>query len=491
MAFQRWGENDIEGIILDPPEQEEVKWNGLAFEKIDNLRILIVRNTQFLTSPKYLPNSLILLDWEGYPSMTLPPDFSPPKLVCFKLCRSLFKFEEPFQSLAYFPNIVGNMDALGSIFADGSAIKELPNSLFTLQNLSVLLLGGLRSHGRNSLKKLLQESQPFISCNNIECLDLGNCGLWDEDVYHTLKCFQNLQNVDLSGNNFASLPECIKECDDLMTLEINNCKRLRDIPELPSGLRQIKAENCTALTTESLSRLWFQAKTFFTMPATTFPDWFDYSCEGDTLSLGVRGKTFPALVIAIESGKAKAKRSLLTFQVFIRTNGRRTSWTKNDALYAPSQRRECDALVFFGKEGHVISFDLLQNFDEELEELNKFLELGWNDVDIQVMCDSPNISIIKSGVYVDKQQTSMENIRFVSPRAFMNNASRASLKRKVRTSPLNEPAKKLLRHFKASDKGKLDNTKKGIKRRKRHQVFRSWYKTLYPRGNHFWRFLYY
>ncbi|XP_028793760.1 TMV resistance protein N-like [Neltuma alba] len=92
------GENDIEGIILDPPEQEEVKWNGLAFEKMDNLRILIVRNTQFLTSPKYLPNSLILLDWEGYPSMTLPPDFSPPKLVCFKLCRSLFRFEAPFQN---------------------------------------------------------------------------------------------------------------------------------------------------------------------------------------------------------------------------------------------------------------------------------------------------------------------------------------------------------------------------------------------------------
>ncbi|XP_028793761.1 disease resistance protein TAO1-like [Neltuma alba] len=369
------------------------------------------------------------------------------------------------KSLDYFPNIVGNTDALGSIFADGSAMKELPNSLFTLQNLSLLMLGGLRSHGRKSLKKLLQESQPFVSCTNLECLDLGNCGLLDEDVYHTLKCFQNLQDLDLSGNHFASLPECIKECDDLMMLEINNCKRLRDIPELPSGLRHIKAENCTALTTESISRLWFQAKTFFTMPATTFPDWFDYCCEGDTLSLGVRGKNFPALVIAIESGKAKAKRSRLTFQVFIRINDRKMSWTNHDVPYALGQSRECDALVFFGKQGQVISFDLLQNYfdEEELEELSKFLELGWNYVDIQVMCDSPNISIIKSGVYVDKQQTSMENIRFVSPRAFMNNASRTSLKRKVISSPLNEPAKKLLRHFKATDKGKLDNTKKGTK----------------------------
>lgn len=85
--------------MLDPPHQEEVKWNGFAFEKMNNLRILIVRNTQFLTSPKYFPNSLRLIDWGGYPSMTLPPDFSPPKLVCFKLYGGLFKFDEPVQVL--------------------------------------------------------------------------------------------------------------------------------------------------------------------------------------------------------------------------------------------------------------------------------------------------------------------------------------------------------------------------------------------------------
>ncbi|XP_028769825.1 uncharacterized protein LOC114727290 [Neltuma alba] len=185
-------------------------------------------------------------------------------------------------------------------------------------------------------------------------------------------------------------------------------------------------------------------------------------------------------------------RKSLPFQVFIRINSRKMSLLKRDVPYATGASREYDAFFFYGKQGHVISFDLLQNFDEEeLEELNKFLESGWNDVDIQVMCDSPNISIIKCGVYVDKQQTSMENIRFVFPRAFMNNASRTSLKRKSIASPLHAPAKKLLRHFKAADKGQLSNTKKGTKRRKRHRVFRSWYKTLYPRGKHFWRFLYY
>ncbi|KAI9086136.1 hypothetical protein K1719_031857 [Acacia pycnantha] len=597
------GGNDIEGILLDPPQQEEVKWNGLAFEKMNNLRILIIRNTQFSTSPKYLPNSLRLLDWKGYPSMTLPPDFSPPKLVCFKLYGSLFKLEEPFQkfeyvtymnfskcefirevpdlshfqnlktltfhqcrnmikvhdsvgslcklieldvgectklksfpreinmpslqlltlsnckSLDYFPQIVGRMDSVTGIYAGGSAVKELPpsignlsaleslvigsckslrdlpNSLLTLQNLSELELGGMQPRGRKSLKKLMQESQPSCSCTNLERLDLSNSGLLDEDVDLTLKCFQNVQELTLSRNDFVSLPECIKECANLSRLEIDGCKRLRHIPELPSRLLDIFAENCTSLSTESSGGLWSQinhakegSRVAIIMPATTFPDWFDYCSKGGTLSLRVRGKIFPRVVVAFETGKAKTRKGLF-FRVFMRINDRKMSWLESDVPYEPDESRQGRVFVFFGKQGHVVLFDVLQNFrEEELEGLNKFLELDWNDVDIQVMCNSPDMSIVNCGICVDKQQTDMENIGFVPPRVFSLNSSRTSLKRKAITSPLNESANKLLRNFKAADKGKL---KRGTKRRKRHQFIHSWYKMFYPMGKHFWRFLYY
>ncbi|XP_028799267.1 TMV resistance protein N-like [Neltuma alba] len=471
VLHENLGGNNIEGIILDPPQEEEVKCSDLAFEKMNNLRIVIIRNTRFLTCPKYLPNSLILLDWQGYPSVNLPPDFSPPKLVCLKICGSPFSLEHSFEnfeyltyldfskcefitevpdmsqfqnlktlsfrechnlvkvhdsvgslcklvelnvskciklasfpqeikmpslqvlnfnnckSLDYFPHIVGNMDPLMYVYAEGSAInklpssignlpkldilslrsceklRELPNSLLTLHNLGVLLLGGLKPHGRKSLKKLMQESQPpTISCTNIDRLDLHNCGLLDEDLHLTLKCFQNMRDLNLSGNDFVSLPECIKDCVHLWKLQVSDCKRLRDIPELPSSLGDITAENCTSLTTESSGHLWSQAikcnRMAIWMPATTYPE-------------------------------------------------------------------------------------------EELEGLNKSLQLDWNDVEIQVTSRTDDIAIVNCGVYVDKKQTNMGNVQFKSPFP-----SRASRKRKAMASHPNEPPKKRLRKFNNAVKDK-------------------------------------
>ncbi|XP_054779034.1 disease resistance protein RUN1-like isoform X2 [Prosopis cineraria] len=590
------GSNKIEGMMLDPPQQQGVEWSGLAFEKMNNLKILIVRNAQFSTSPRYFPNSLRLLDWEGYPSMTLPPDFSPAKLVCFKLYRSLFSLEEPFKfehvthmdfshcefiaevpdmsqfqslrrllfqgcrnlikvhdsvgslsrlvrldvsectkltifpheinmpslqelnlreckSLDYFPNILGKMDSLTDIFASETAIielppsigylpaleslfirsckslRELPNSLLMLQNLSTLDLGDIQPHGRKSLKRLMQESRPAISYTNLEYLDLENCGLLDEDLCLTLNCFQNVQELNLSRNDFVSLPECIKECANLIKLDVTNCKRLRDIPELPSKLKDIRAENCTSLTMESLGHLWSQVKNCFCLgigsPATTFPDWFDHCCKGGILSFGVHGKIFPRVVIAIKSWKSNTRKRHF-FQVFMRINGRKMPWIQSDAADASEEGR---VFVFFGKPGHVFLFDLLKDFrEEELERLNKFLKLDWNDVEIQVTCLPHDIAVVKCGIYVDKQQTNMENVQFKSPVI-----SRTSLKRRAIASPPNKPPKKLLRKFKATDERKLNNTKKGTRRSKPLQNFHSWYKkkVFFLMGKHLWRFLYY
>ncbi|XP_028751864.1 disease resistance protein RPS6-like isoform X2 [Neltuma alba] len=560
VLHENLGGNNIEGIILDPPQEEEVKCSDLAFEKMNNLRIIIIRNTRFLTCPKYLPNSLILLDWQGYPSVNLPPDFSPPKLVCLKICGSPFSLEHSFEnfeyltyldfskcefitevpdmsqfqnlktlsfrechnlvkvhdsvgslcklvelnvskciklasfpqeikmpslqvlnfnnckSLDYFPHIVGNMDPLMYVYAEGSAInklpssignlpkldilslrscenlRELPNSLLTLHNLGVLLLGGLKPHGRKSLKKLMQESQPpTISCTNIDRLDLHNCGLLDEDLHLTLKCFQNMRDLNLSGNDFVSLPECIKDCVHLWKLEVSDCKRLRDVPELPSSLGDITAENCTSLTTESSGHLWSQAikcnRMAIWMPATTYPGWFDHCCKGDTLSFYVRGKNFPRVVVAFETGKAN-RSERYSFYVFMSINGsQKMPWMQSDF---PIEVEGGRVLVSYGKQGHMLFSDLLGEFsEEELEGLNKSLQLDWNDVEIQVTSRTDDIAIVNCGVYVDKKQTNMGNVQFKSPFP-----SRASRKRKAMASHPNEPPKKRLRKFNNAVKDK-------------------------------------
>ncbi|BAT80799.1 hypothetical protein VIGAN_03040900, partial [Vigna angularis var. angularis] len=76
-----YGSDKIQGIMLDPPQQEMVKWSGTEFEKMKCLRILIVRNTSFSSEPEHLPNHLRLLDWDNYPSKSFPPKFHPKKIV--------------------------------------------------------------------------------------------------------------------------------------------------------------------------------------------------------------------------------------------------------------------------------------------------------------------------------------------------------------------------------------------------------------------------
>lgn len=100
------GSSTIEGIMLDPPTHEEVhRWTDTAFQKMKNLRILIIRNTTFSIGPSYLPNSLRLLNWKGYPSRSLPPNFHPQRIVDFKLPHSSLILEKPFQ-VHIFPIIV-------------------------------------------------------------------------------------------------------------------------------------------------------------------------------------------------------------------------------------------------------------------------------------------------------------------------------------------------------------------------------------------------
>ncbi|KAK4259598.1 hypothetical protein QN277_005914 [Acacia crassicarpa] len=311
-------------------------------------------------------------------------------------------------------------------------------------------MGGMQPRVRKSLKKLMQESQRAINWTNIEYLDLENSGLLDEDVDLILKCCQNLKLLFLSRNDFVSLSECIKQFANLSMLKIEGCKRLRHVPELPPRLLHIYALNCTSLSTESSGRLWSQinhakegSRVLIQMPATTFPDWFDHCSKGGTLSLRVRGKNFPRAIVAFELGKAKPRKRIY-FGVFMRINGRKMSWVESDVPYQPDETRQGRVYKFDSMQGHVVLSDLLQKFrEEDLERLDKFLELGWNVVDIQIRCKSPaNMSIVNCGICVDKQQTDMENIAFLPPTVFSLNSSRKSLKRKAVASPLNKSAKK-------------------------------------------------
>ncbi|KAK4259585.1 hypothetical protein QN277_005901 [Acacia crassicarpa] len=207
------------------------------------------------------------------------------------------------------------------------------------------------------------------------------------------------------------------------------------------------------------------------LAATTFPDWLDHGCKGGTLSFRAREK-FPVFTLVVEVGKDDTSRSLVV-DVYISINGRKI------------QTSEYLSCLETTRGGNVALFDLEMIDDIRLEVetmFDKYLEMGWNDVEIEFRnLNPPDMSIVSCGLCVNKLLTNMRNIRFKS-----------SLKRRAMASPSNEPPKKLLRKFRAPDKAKLSNTKKGTRRIKRRPFCHSYKrKMFFPMGKHFWRFLYY
>lgn len=91
------GSNKCEAIVLEMPVDEEVLWNGEAFKEMTKLKMLIIRQARFSRGPMNLPNSLRVLEWDRYPSKTLPLDFHPKKLAHLNLSNSTFVSIQPLK----------------------------------------------------------------------------------------------------------------------------------------------------------------------------------------------------------------------------------------------------------------------------------------------------------------------------------------------------------------------------------------------------------
>ena len=66
--------------------------------KMENLKILIIRNGKFSKGPNYFPEGLRVLEWHRYPSNCLPSNCHPNNLVICKLpdsCMTSFEFHGP------------------------------------------------------------------------------------------------------------------------------------------------------------------------------------------------------------------------------------------------------------------------------------------------------------------------------------------------------------------------------------------------------------
>ncbi|KAM1044067.1 hypothetical protein ACFX2J_035059 [Malus domestica] len=142
------------------------------------------------------------------------------------------------------PSSFGNLIGLQTLDLSGCKhLKVVPTSIYRLTKLQRLNFNACRE-----LEKLPYSSVGFLS---LEKLNLSNSGILE--IPDGLVCSTALKYLGLSGTNIRSIPASIKQASRLSTLNINNCKWLQSLPELPVQCN-VDAEGCTALMRVASSR---------------------------------------------------------------------------------------------------------------------------------------------------------------------------------------------------------------------------------------------
>lgn len=178
-------------------------------------------------------------------------------------------------TLEEFPHIGEEMKScvrLTKIFVGHTNIKELPLSivnLHRLRELGIFLCTNFTSLPLYCLLNLedcsivLCSSFTRISCPcpfsfssssssvllpNLRTLQLSYCNISDLSFLEILsQSAPFLAYLDLSGNEFSSLPCWMVNFESLISLVIHDCKSLEDISKVPECIHQILAEGCISL----------------------------------------------------------------------------------------------------------------------------------------------------------------------------------------------------------------------------------------------------
>nr|XP_011470666.1 PREDICTED: TMV resistance protein N-like [Fragaria vesca subsp. vesca] len=150
-------------------------------------------------------------------------------------------------------------ESLVKLDLNGSVIREQPCSLFLkLQNLMVSSFGFFPRKSPHPLIPLLASLKHF-SC--LRELNLNDCNLCEGDIPNDIGSLSSLQKLELRGNNFVTLPS-IHLLSKLYYIDVRNCKRLQQLPELPVNQQfSVRADNCTSLQV-------------FPEPSYLCPSWF-------------------------------------------------------------------------------------------------------------------------------------------------------------------------------------------------------------------------
>jgi hypothetical protein len=139
---------------------------------------------------------------------------------------------------------IGRLSKLRRLDLHGLKLKNLPKEMCYLRSLTELELSNC-----NIVTKLTLEAI-FECLVSLKILYLKDCGNLRE-LPTNIDSLSSLYELRLDGSNVKMLPKSIKNISRLRILSLDNCKKLGCLPELPSHIRELKADNCISLVNVS------------------------------------------------------------------------------------------------------------------------------------------------------------------------------------------------------------------------------------------------
>lgn len=369
-----------------------------------------------------LLNKLKILNAKRCSKLT---SFPPMKLT------SLHELELSYcTSLKSFPEILGEIKNVTRILLRGTFIEELPYSFRNLSGLHRLLIWGSRNvrlpFGILMMPNLARieaygcllfqkDNDKLCSTTMSSCVQFLRCKLSVEFLPIVLSQITNVKDLVLSGSNFTILPECLKECNFLQSLELDNCKSLQEIRGIPPNLKHVSALRCESLTYLCRWKLLNQelheaGSTDFRWAGTErIPEWFEHQSKGPSITFWFREK-FPSMAIFFATKSINNKLPDSHF-LSLRVNG--VAWALDHRW---NRTNKYHPTLIEVKPDHTYLLDM-QLQDKELNyNLDEALSKDeW--IRVEVRCDG---SMMKSlltncGIHVFKQKSSMNDIRFTDP----------------------------------------------------------------------------
>ncbi|XP_014502928.2 TMV resistance protein N-like [Vigna radiata var. radiata] len=273
---------EIIRLDLSKSEREEtLEWNPNAFRRMKSLKILIIRNGKFSKGPNYLPKSLRVLEWHGYPSNCFPSNFDPRNLVTCKLPHSRFTSFGFLGSSKKFENLTVLKFDWCIYLTHAPDMSDLGNlehvSFQWCENLvavhdSIGFLSKLKILNARNCKKLM--SFPPLNLPTLESLQLSYCSslekfpeilgkmgnIMELNLYLPIKelplSFQNLIGLKKLYLSYEidHLRSSIVTMPNLIDFRVTNCKRWEWVKSedaednlgsmVPSELDTFAAKSC-------------------------------------------------------------------------------------------------------------------------------------------------------------------------------------------------------------------------------------------------------